>query len=249
MADILADNIIAGTNITNGTSAALVLGGNMLYNAGATSYFGTYDNQNLIIRTNNADRINILLDGRQAHAQTAVGASSTFITYTQANHTTGIQAGYLWNAGTLTGQTASSEVTDINFNLSATKTWATGAITLQRDFRIQARTHAFAGTSTITTASTLAISGPPIAGTNATITNSYALYIESGLSRYAGSIIIGGTNVTNSSVALEINSTTQAFVLPRMTTVQKNALTATVGMMVYDTTAGAVSTYNGSIWI
>jgi len=79
-----------------------------------------------------------------------------------------------------TALTASAEATDINFNLARTVQFATGAITNQRAMRIQAPTYAFVGASTITNAATLSISGAPVAGTNATITNSAALVVESG---------------------------------------------------------------------
>jgi len=52
----------------------------------------------------------------------------------------------------------------------------------------------------------------------------------------------------SASVALEIQSTLGALLLPRMTTVQKLALTATNGMMVYDTTLGATYNYASGIW-
>jgi hypothetical protein len=52
---------------------------------------------------------------------------------------------------------------------------------------------------------------------------------------------------TTPSALVELQSTTGAFLLSRMTTTQKNALTSpSVGMMVYDTTLGNFSFYNGS---
>lgn len=90
-----------------------------------------------------------------------------------------------------TGVTASSEMIDIKWDLSATKQWATGAITTQRDFYIAARTYSFVGASTVTTAATFAISGAPIVGTNATITNAHALWVQSGQSHFDGNIEIG----------------------------------------------------------
>lgn len=75
---------------------------------------------------------------------------------------------------------ASAESTDINFNLARTVQFATGTLTTQRAVRIQAPTYAFVGSSTLTTASTLAISGVPVAGTNATITNAFALDVGGG---------------------------------------------------------------------
>jgi hypothetical protein len=83
-----------------------------------------------------------------------------------------------------TGLTAGTEVPDTNFNLSATKTWATGAIVTQRDFVVQARTYAFVAASVVTTGATLAITGAPIAGANATITNKLALWVQSGFSKF-----------------------------------------------------------------
>lgn len=71
--------------------------------------------------------------------------------------------------------TASTESTDANFNLSATRQFATGTLAQQRAMLIQAPTYAFVGASTVTKASTLQIGGAPVAGTNATITSSSAL--------------------------------------------------------------------------
>ena len=107
--------------------------------------------------------------------------------------------GLTYTSATLSSSyfTASTESTEVNFNLSSTKTWPTGAITTQRAFRIQAPTYAFNGASTITTASTLSISGAPIAGTNATITTAYALNVESGNSNFGGGIRFGTTDGTN----------------------------------------------------
>lgn len=81
---------------------------------------------------------------------------------------------------------ASVEVTDVNFNLARTVQFSTGALATQRTVRIQAATYAFVGASTITNAATLAISGAPIAGANATITNSYALWVQGGTTRLDG---------------------------------------------------------------
>jgi len=97
--------------------------------------------------------------------------SPTLVTVTGPAHTT---------------LTASTEATDINLNLARTVQFATGALTTQRAIRIQAPTYGFVGSSTLTTASTVSISGAPVAGTNATITNTYALQVESGVTRLNG---------------------------------------------------------------
>lgn len=77
-----------------------------------------------------------------------------------------------------TGLTASTEQPDVNFGLARTEQFATGALATQRAFLIQAPTYGFVGSSTITTAATMAINGAPVAGTNATITNRLALWIQ-----------------------------------------------------------------------
>lgn len=89
------------------------------------------------------------------------------------------------NIGVITGGAhttlaASTEAIDVNFNLARTVQFSTGAITTQRAVVIQAPTYGFVGASTITTASTFTITGAPITGTNATITNPYAFVIASG---------------------------------------------------------------------
>jgi hypothetical protein len=52
------------------------------------------------------------------------------------------------------------------------------------------------------------------------------------------------------SAKMQIQSTTQGFLPPRMTTAQKNAIASPVaGLQVYDTTLNLMSYYNGTIWI
>lgn len=92
------------------------------------------------------------------------------------------------SGATLTNVPAHSENTDIAFSLNRTVTWATGSLTTQRAVLISAPTYEFNGASTLTNAATLAITGAPAAGSNATITNSYALWIQAGLSNLAGNL-------------------------------------------------------------
>lgn len=95
--------------------------------------------------------------------------------------------------------TASTEANDVNFNLARTIQFATGAIVTQRAVRIQAPTYAFVGASTITTAATLAISGAPVAGTNATLTAAYALWVQAGLAELDGGFTSKADSIVNSS--------------------------------------------------
>ena len=62
-----------------------------------------------------------------------------------------------------------------------------------------------------------------------------------------GNVGIGGAAVT--SVALAVTSTTSAFMPPRMTTTQRDAITsAAAGMVVYNSTTNVLNFYNGSAW-
>lgn len=91
-----------------------------------------------------------------------------------------------------TGITASTEVSQARFNFAQTRTWATGALALQRTVRMQAETLAFVGASTVTDAVTLSVSGPPIAGANATITQRWAAW-------FGGKVFIGDTTPTTNN--------------------------------------------------
>ncbi len=65
----------------------------------------------------------------------------------------------------------------------------------------------------------------------------------------SGSTIIGGLSV-NASAKLQVDSTTQGFLPPRLTTTEKNAIASpATGLMVYDTTLNLISVYNGTSWI
>jgi hypothetical protein len=66
------------------------------------------------------------------------------------------------------------------------------------------------------------------------------------------SIVVGADGFNfpaPASTIFEIRSTTGAFLLPRLTTTQKNALTKTNGMMVFDTNTGKVEVVSGGAWV
>lgn len=86
-------------------------------------------------------------------------------------------------------------------------------------------------------------------------TKTFGFYERPGKNNYlAGQLLIGGTagsddTVTNSSVALEIKSTTKAFVASRMDSTAEGALTAINGMVIYNTTTDKLRVYAGGSWI
>ena len=117
-----------------------------------------------------------------------------------------------------TGRTASTEQTDIFFDLAATRTWATGALATQRFVRITAPTIAFAGASTVTTAVTFDVTGAPIAGTNATITTSYAFRVVAGTSYFGGAVILAGGSTLSGNIQVD---STDASGTPGAATINK----------------------------
>lgn len=98
-----------------------------------------------------------------------------------------------------TGQTASTEISDILFDASATKTWAAGAITLQREFLLKGPTYAFASASTIAMAASFGIDKAPSQGSNATITNPLALLVNTGNVMLGNNLTANGGATSNAS--------------------------------------------------
>jgi hypothetical protein len=59
-----------------------------------------------------------------------------------------------------------------------------------------------------------------------------------------------GTITPHSSAKLDVTSTTQGFLPPRMTTTQRNAISnPAAGLTIFNTTLGSIDTYNGTYWI
>jgi hypothetical protein len=63
-----------------------------------------------------------------------------------------------------------------------------------------------------------------------------------------GNLIIGATS-GNTNAILELVSTSKAFIPPKMTTAQRDAIGSPVsGMVVYNTSTNVLNFYNGSAW-
>jgi hypothetical protein len=155
-------------------------------------------------------------------------------TFTQGVRSSGVAGGWLFTAAAHTSQTASTETTDVNFNLARTLQHATGALALQRAFRIQPPTYSFVGASTVSLAFTLEIGGAPTAGTNATIT------------ARAGARIIGGLVI--GSAALATNATEGFLYIPSCAGAPSGTPAAHTGTVavVYDSTNNQIYVYNGA---
>ncbi len=104
----------------------------------------------------------------------------------------------------------------------------------------------------VTTAANSVYIGNSLATSHATKNNIILLSDGSGNERVMiesdGRVGIGTTSPAASAV-LDLTSTTQGFLPPRMTTTQRDAISSpATGLMIYDTTVNKVSVYNGSIW-
>lgn len=86
-------------------------------------------------------------------------------------------------------------------------------------------------------------------------TKTFGFYDRPGKNNYlAGTLLIGGTPgsddvVTNSSVALEVKSTTKAILASRMTSTERDALTAVNGMLIYNTTTDKMQARAAGSWV
>lgn len=159
-----AATLTAGTGITisNGD-------GSITINSTGTAAGSTGDYQ---INSSGTFAAGVLSQSAGRLTSTATAATSGVVPYLRIRTPTD------------TGLTASTEAPGIVFGGDAsgttvTRTRAAGATTLQREYIFTAPTYAADSATTITTAATLAVTGAPVAGTNATLTNRYALLVES----------------------------------------------------------------------
>lgn len=115
-------------------------------------------------------------------------------TLSPSARTSGSSAYFTLNTPADTGLAASTEAIGARWT-AATRQFATGALTLQRERLFDAPTYAFAGASTLSTALNVDIADP-VAGTNATITRRYSLRVGSMLATGALSITGDGSRAS-----------------------------------------------------
>ncbi len=82
-----------------------------------------------------------------------------------------------------------------------------------------------------------------------TVTNKYPIYVaDTNASYFAGAIGIGSATPAASAV-IDMASTTKGMLMPRMTTVNRDAIASpATGLMIYNTTTNLVNIYNGTAW-
>jgi hypothetical protein len=82
-----------------------------------------------------------------------------------------------------------------------------------------------------------------------TATDSRKVVIDANTFNYLINQLVVGSDTADSSALVSLNSTTQGFLLPRMTEAQMDAIVdPTPGLMVYVTDRNHVYYYNGTTW-
>jgi hypothetical protein len=80
-------------------------------------------------------------------------------------------------------------------------------------------------------------------------TNRWNIYMNGTANNYMAGVLTIGTTSPNASAKVQIDTTTQGFLPPRMTTTQKNAIgTPAAGLVIFDTTLAKLCVYSGSAW-
>lgn len=238
-------NAVLGTAIIKATSS-----GDMVDGFGMAFQFAIQDNAgvennigNISMIRAGADnsgtmRFTVTNGGVTAIAQTIL--QDTRINFTQSTYSSGSDSHIVFTPGAHTNQTASTEEVDYNFATTRTVQFATGTLSLQRSIFIGQPTYGFVGASTLTNGANLAVNGPPIGGTNATVTTSMTLLVAAGSSVGAGVAtaiglrVLPPTGATNNyGVVIDAGTTSGA---PLRLTAGTNMTTAAAGVYEYDGT-------------
>jgi len=169
-----------------------------------------------------SDGSSLLLGGQTAHTLDIMTNTTSRLSLTSPGYATfnsdaaasGTPTVWTLTAPAHTGLTASAEAVDVNINLARDVQHATGALTLQRGMRIQGATYSFVAASTLTDAITLDVSSPA-AGTNATITNSYAIRALASAAGHVPLLVSGNSAATADLLRVQRGTTnvvvTEAF--------------------------------------
>ena len=228
-----ASSITGGFVIANtlGTAATSVGIGGGNINAGGTLTVGGTSTFTGATTHNNAVTIN-------------GAAGTTALTITNTARTSGVLPYIKWTIPTDTGLTAATEAPGI-VGVTGTRTWATtGTVALQREVLFVAPTYASASASqTFTIAATVAISGAPIQGTNAVLTNPLALYVQGGTSWFAGPILATSASGAIGYATGQSAGSTVVQATSRTTGVTLNNPTGAITLFSTTTTAGQVTTF------
>lgn len=250
---------IGATTAGAATVTTLSLSGVQTFSANSTITSGSYQ-----IGRNSSSQFVFNSPG-QAFVFNSTGTQRLFIDdfqyiFTQGAATSGVFTAVRVTGGAHTGLTASNQSSDIIYALNRTVQFATGALSTQSAVQVLPPTYGFVGASTITTCSTIFLSGAPSCGTNATITTANGLSAGGATTQVAGASFVynaisvpthtltltGSTSVTSrgpSAVGIEQFTLTDASAV---------AVTNASSLYIADAplSAGSVTLTNAySVWV
>ena len=155
-------------------ATGLKITGNAAASAVNLAAISSNANEGMTITTKGSGQLIMQVGGAAKYTATATQNG-----FTQAANAAAATPRFAVTGALDTSLTASTEAPHTYFNIGQTRQHATGAITLQRDFRITPSIHSFVGASTITNSAAFSVDGPSNASSNATVTNSSAIYVPS----------------------------------------------------------------------
>ena len=190
-----------------------VLINNKLTHSGDTNTHIAYTSDNIILTAGGEAMLNLLEDVTQSVVSVnsggldidfrveddggsniiATDAALSQLSFTPSALATGLPLGFKYTDPAHTNMTTTGSYTAVQFDLSSTKTWATGAVQGNAFFAVNAPTVAFAGASTLSSTGTFYVDRGPNAGSNATVTNSVAIAVGN----VTGSVAIDAESVAN----------------------------------------------------
>jgi hypothetical protein len=236
--------------VFGGLSNRFANGGNSF---GAAGVIGTNDNFQLALRTNGINRWLIGTDGRTTNGSFEAGMQLRVegnFRCTNFGYFSTVVTDRVFSSGNSTGfNITNGGVTSNRFNNHNNTTGTNGFLFLSLGFNPTSGT----GNYNVQTIN------PTINQTGNASGISRGLIINPTLTSAADwraleiqtdslSTVFLGRNI--GSAAMQIDSTVQGFLPPRMTTTQKNAIaTPTAGLIVYDDTLNQLSYYNGTTWV
>lgn len=140
-------------------------------------------------------------DGAPALGVTIAPTWTGLHTFAVTARSSGVAKYFIVRTPADTGMTATTESIGIQFGgdssaATVSRQWATGTIPIQRENVFVPPTYAGVGAMTISAAATLAVAGPPVAGTNMTITNPFSIWAQGGCVRIDYTTGLSGTIAT-----------------------------------------------------
>jgi hypothetical protein len=247
-------NIVTPSTNPSGVAGAIQFSDGSAFASDAANFFWDDTNNRLGIGTNAptqildlvrpAGQIGAIRFFNASNSENRIQSGSTFRIFNSTGGTPAASVGFFQNVNNQIGINTNNPTASLNVQGSGS-TSATTSLLVQNSvgdniFRV------FDDRSVAITASSYGFNADNFFQLRA---SSNTLLIQTSNARYFGSSFIFGNATPNASAHVQMDSTTQGFLPPRMTTTQKNAIASpAAGLVVYDSTTNKLCCYNGSTW-